>query len=122
MDKRYFVGLPSPAAAAVIASTVFLYPYGLQERETALPALAMVLVPGFLMVSTVRFRSVKAIDVGWRRSYFALFIGAVAIALIASHPRVALVALSYTYIVFALISWVIGRTRKRPDPPAAAPA
>src|ERR671919_2942431 len=28
-DKRYFVGMPSPAAAAVIASTVFLYPVGL---------------------------------------------------------------------------------------------
>src|SRR5215471_1354031 len=34
-DKRYFVGLPSPAAAAVIASTVYLYPFGLQDRETA---------------------------------------------------------------------------------------
>ncbi len=65
-DKRYFVGMPSPAAASVIASTVYLYPYGLQERQAALPALAMVLVPAFLMVSTIRFRSVKAIDVGWR--------------------------------------------------------
>ncbi|WP_446919263.1 CDP-alcohol phosphatidyltransferase family protein, partial [Klebsiella pneumoniae] len=63
-DKRYFVGMPSPAAASVIASTVFLYPYGLQERETALPALAMVIVPALLMVSTIRFRSIKAIDVG----------------------------------------------------------
>ena len=62
--------MPSPAAAGVIASTVYLYPYGLQEREAALPALAMVLVPGFLMVSTIRFRSVKAIDVGWTRSVF----------------------------------------------------
>ena len=40
----------------------------------ALPALAMVLVPAFLMVSTMRFRSVKAIDVGWHRSYLALFV------------------------------------------------
>jgi CDP-diacylglycerol--serine O-phosphatidyltransferase len=124
MDKRYFVGLPSPAAAAVIASTVFLYPYGLQEREAALPALAMVLVPGFLMVSTVRFRSVKAIDVGWRRSYFALFLGAVALALVASHPRIALVVISYTYIAAALIFWVIGRMRRRHGeaPPTHPPA
>ena len=69
-DKRYFAGMPSPAAAAVIASTVYLYPCGLQEWRAALPALAMVLVPALLMVSTIRFRSVKAIDVGWRRSYF----------------------------------------------------
>ncbi|HMF62011.1 MAG TPA: CDP-diacylglycerol--serine O-phosphatidyltransferase, partial [Vicinamibacterales bacterium] len=45
IDKRYFVGMPSPAAASVIASTVFWYPQGLHLRETALPALAMVLVP-----------------------------------------------------------------------------
>ena len=59
----------------------------------------MVLVPALLMVSTIRFRSVKAIDVGWRRSYFALFIVAVVLALIASHPRLALVTLAYSYTV-----------------------
>src|SRR5262245_3830259 len=85
-DKRYFVGMPSTAAASVIAATVYLYPYGMQEQQSALPALAMVLVPAFLMVSTIRFRSIKAIDVGWQRSYVALFIAAVALALIAAHP------------------------------------
>jgi CDP-diacylglycerol--serine O-phosphatidyltransferase len=113
-DKRYFVGMPSPAAAAVIASTVLWYPYGLHVREAALPALAMVLVPAFLMVSTMRFRSVKAIDVGWRRSYFTLFLAAVALALIASHPRLALVVLSYSYVVAALVGWAYGRMRRRP--------
>lgn len=113
-DKRYFVGMPSPAAAAVIASTVYLYPYGLQDRQAALPALAMVLVPAFLMVSTVRFRSIKAIDVGWHRSYFALFVAAVALALIAAHPRVALVVISYSYIVGALGAWTFQRLRRRP--------
>ncbi len=112
-DKRYFVGMPSPAAAAVIASTVYLYPYGLQERGPALPALAMVLVPAFLMVSTIRFRSVKAIDVGWRRSYLALFLAAVALALIASHPRLALVVISYTYVAFACVMWGVSKLGKR---------
>jgi CDP-diacylglycerol--serine O-phosphatidyltransferase len=116
IDKRYFVGMPSPAAAAVIASTVYLYPTGLQDPTAALPALAMVLVPAFLMVSTMRFRSVKAIDVGWRRSYLALFIAAVALALIASHPRIALVVLSYTYVVSAFVGWGLTRFRKRAVP------
>jgi CDP-diacylglycerol--serine O-phosphatidyltransferase len=91
---------------------VYLYPYGLHERESALPALAVVLVPAFLMVSTVRFRSIKAIDVGWRRSYVALFIVAVALALIAAHPRVSLVVLSYSYVVAALIGWGLTRWRR----------
>ena len=94
-DKRYFAGMPSPAAAAVIASTVYLYPWGLQDPRAAAPALAMVIVPAFLMVSTIRFRSIKAIDVGWRRSPSMLFLGAVALAVVALHPRLTLVVLSY---------------------------
>lgn len=120
-DKRYFVGLPSPAAGGVIAATVYLFPFGLHEPRTALPALAMVLVPALLMVSTIRFRSVKAIDVGWRRSYLALFLAAVVLALVASHPRIALVVLAYAYIAGAVTFWLIGRLRRRHGEPAAVP-
>jgi CDP-diacylglycerol--serine O-phosphatidyltransferase len=122
-DKRYFAGMPSPAAAAVIASTVFLYPWGLQDPRAAAPALAMVLVPAFLMVSTIRFRSIKAIDVGWRRSPSMLFLGAVALALIASHPRLALVVMSYAYVVAAVTAVSYARLRRRHviAPPAEGP-
>ena len=121
-DKRYFVGLASPSAAAVIASTVFIYPWGLQDPRIAILAIPMVLVPGFLMVSTMRFRSIKSIDVGWRRSYFVVLIGAVVLALIASHPRVALVALSYSYVIGAIAMWLYGRLRRRqPEPPPQVP-
>src|SRR5471030_419087 len=44
-DRRYFVGIPSPAAAAIPAVTVFAYPYPLTDYRAALPALAMVLIP-----------------------------------------------------------------------------
>ena len=113
-DKRYFAGLPSPAAASVTASTVFLYPWGLQDPRVAALALPMVLVPGFLMVSTIRFRSVKAMDVGWRRSPVFLLIGAMMIAAIVSHPRIALVALSYTYVGVAICIFLYSRIRRRP--------
>jgi CDP-diacylglycerol--serine O-phosphatidyltransferase len=112
-DKRHFVGLPSPAAGAVIASTVYLFPVGLEEPRAAVPALAMVLVPAFLMVSTMRFRSVKAIDMGWRRSYLALFLAAVVLALVAWHPQLALVTMSYSYVAFAFVMWGAGKLGKR---------
>jgi phosphatidylserine synthase len=82
------------------------------------------------MVSTIRFRSVKAIDVGWRRSYVVLFVLAVALALIASHPRLALVALAYSYTLGALVLWAYTRLRRHsaaghvedhPAPEAPAP-
>jgi CDP-diacylglycerol---serine O-phosphatidyltransferase len=116
-DKRYFIGMPSPAAAGVIAATVYLYPVGIIDRSAAFPALAIVLVPALLMVSTVRFRSVKAIDVGWRRSYLALFLAAVVIALVATHPRIALVVLAYSYVIASVMAWLIGRLRRRPHEP-----
>jgi CDP-diacylglycerol--serine O-phosphatidyltransferase len=112
-DKRYFAGLPSPAAAAVTASTVYMYPWGIQDYRAAVLALPMLLVPGFLMVSTIRFRSVKAIDVGWRRSPGALLMAVLVIAAIASHPRIALVILSYSYIVAAVGMFLYGRMRRR---------
>jgi CDP-diacylglycerol--serine O-phosphatidyltransferase len=121
VDKRYFAGMPSPAAAAVIASTVYLYPWGLQDPRAAAPALAMVLAPAFLMVSTIRFRSIKAIDVGWRRSPIALFLAAIALALITLHPRLALVVLSYTYLLSALVSLAYSRLRRRPATPPVPP-
>ena len=116
-DKRYFAGLPSPAAASVTASTVFLYPWGLQDYRIALLALPMLLVPGFLMVSTIRFRSIKAIDVDKRRPYRLMLLAVVALALIATHPRIALVVLSYAYVVAAVGIYVFGRLRRRPANP-----
>src|SRR5438477_4272676 len=71
-DKRYFVGMPSPAAAAIPAATVFAYPWGLYDYREALPALAMVIVPAVLMVSTIRFRSFKKFDSQTRRPYTVL--------------------------------------------------
>src|SRR3954453_3819782 len=68
VDKRYFVGLPSPAAAAVPAATVFAYPWGFKSPVHAVAVLAMVIVPALLMVSTIRFRSFKTFDLGARRS------------------------------------------------------
>src|SRR5438105_8988311 len=71
-DKRYFVGMPSPAAAGIPAATVFAYPYGLPDYRGALPALAMVLLPAVLMVSTIKFRSFKTLAAPTRRPYRAL--------------------------------------------------
>jgi CDP-diacylglycerol--serine O-phosphatidyltransferase len=119
VDKRYFVGMPSPAAGGVIASTIYLFPEGPQSRGIAFASILVVVVPALLMVSTIRFRSIKAIDVGWRRSYFALFLLAVLLSLIASHPRLALVTLAYSYTVGALVMWAYTRIRRRPGDVAA---
>jgi CDP-diacylglycerol--serine O-phosphatidyltransferase len=112
-DKRYFVGMPSPAAASIPAATVYAYPWGLYDYREALPALAMVLVPAVLMVSTIRFRSFKAFDSRARRPYTVLIFVAAGIVLIATHPQRMLLDIAYSYLASGFIGWAIGRFRRR---------
>ncbi|MEQ1574815.1 MAG: CDP-diacylglycerol--serine O-phosphatidyltransferase [Vicinamibacterales bacterium] len=113
VDKRYFVGMPSPAAAAIPASTVFAYPYTIDTYTQALPVLAMVVVPALLMVSTIRFQSFKTFDLQSRRSYPVLILIAVGLALLVSHPELVLVALSYAYLASAFMGMAWSRIRRR---------
>jgi CDP-diacylglycerol---serine O-phosphatidyltransferase len=112
-DKRYFVGLPSPAAAAIPAATVFAYPWGFQDYRSALPVLVMVLVPAVLMVSKIRFRSFKTFDLQTRRPYTVLLIIAAAIVMVTTHPRFVLVGMAYTYLASGLIGMAITRFQHR---------
>jgi CDP-diacylglycerol---serine O-phosphatidyltransferase len=112
-DKRFFVGMPSPAAAGVPAATVFLYPYSIEDPRHAVLVLVMLLVLAFLMVSTIRFRSFKTIDLRARRSYKVLAIFALGIAVVVAHPRVVLVVMAYTYLASAFIEMVTARIRRR---------
>src|SRR6478672_3017642 len=81
-DKRWFVGMPSPAAAGVPAATVYAFPDGLIDQRGALLVLAMVIVPALLMVSTVRYRSFKTLDLQTPRPFRILLLFATLIALI----------------------------------------
>ena len=111
-DRRYFVGMPSPAAAGVIAATVFAVPAGLHDWMAAL-ALPIVIVPGLLMVSTIRYRSFKTLDLKSRRSYRNLMLMALVIAAITTHPQWTLFALAYTYLASAFIGLAWSRIRRR---------
>jgi CDP-diacylglycerol--serine O-phosphatidyltransferase len=113
LDKRYFVGMPSPPAAGVLAATVYAYPSGLVDYRAALPALALVLVPAALMVSTIRFRSFKTFDLQSRRPYSVLILIAAAIVAIWAHPRAVLVVISYSYLASAFIGIAITRFKHR---------
>jgi CDP-diacylglycerol--serine O-phosphatidyltransferase len=131
LDKRYFVGMPSPAAASVIAATVFAWPDLLtghaEPVRFLLKALAsaVVLVPAALMVSTIKFRSFKTINLGWQRSRKALLAFALVLVLIVSEPSIMLAIMAYGYLLSAFVGLAITRWRARrgtlpPEPPPVA--
>jgi CDP-diacylglycerol--serine O-phosphatidyltransferase len=112
-DKRYFVGLASPAAGAIVASTVFYYPEGFQTKPTAYVAVLLVIVPALLMVSTVRFRSFKTIDVGVRRRYQTLIVLAAGLALLVTYPHEVLVIMAYLYLASGFVGLALHKLRGR---------
>jgi CDP-diacylglycerol--serine O-phosphatidyltransferase len=122
-EKRYFVGMPSPSAAAVPAATVYAYPWGLHDYREALPALLIVLIPALLMVSTIRFRSFKTIDLQTRQPYRVLLLIAGGIILIAWLHRYVLVVMAYSYLASGFVELAITRFRHRGGrmPPVDSP-
>jgi len=121
LDKRYFVGMPTPAAAGVTAASVYAWPYPPAGYQQAVAAVAVVLVPAALMVSTIRFRSFKTINFGWGPSYAPLLVFVLLIAFIATEPRITLVILAYGYLLSAFIGLALARLRpRRVEPPPEA--
>ncbi|WP_222194005.1 CDP-diacylglycerol--serine O-phosphatidyltransferase [Modestobacter italicus] len=59
-DKRWFTGLPSPGAAGVVLASVFAFADQMQGRDR-IWVLLVVVVPGLLMISNVRYRSFRSL-------------------------------------------------------------
>ena len=113
-DKRYFVGMPSPPAAGIPAATVFAFPAGFNGPWEAAAVLAIVVVPALLMISTIRFRSFKTLDLHSRRSSTVLFLMALGIAALAAQPEVVLLVLAYGYLASAFVGLAWQRWHRRP--------
>jgi CDP-diacylglycerol---serine O-phosphatidyltransferase len=120
--KKYFVGMPIPAGAGVIAAVVhFQGGAPLDSWYTAITWLAMVAAVGYLMVSTWRFYSFKDIDFSSRRPFrLIILLGALLAGLwFFSKPVLFGVALLYTFSgVFWRLQWIFRRRRQQPPPPS----
>ncbi|MCM2256425.1 MAG: CDP-diacylglycerol--serine O-phosphatidyltransferase [Vicinamibacteria bacterium] len=124
VDGRFFVGMPIPAAAAQIAAVVMFAPEPLAERVAAIPVMVLVVMLAFLMVSTLRYRSGKGIDLGRRHSYLAVLGVAILFLAIALHPGSVLLLMASAYSLSGPAGHLMGLLRRRSDvpPPPPAPA
>jgi CDP-diacylglycerol--serine O-phosphatidyltransferase len=99
-DRKYFVGMPIPAAAGLIAATVhFERGISVPNWWVALIWLGIVGTCGFLMVSTWRFWSAKELSFSRRHSFRTLFFIAIALFIIVwfSRPVLFIWALLYMF-------------------------
>lgn len=97
-DKSYFYGLPSPTAAALLAGFVWvLYSYGVPGREISYLAMAFTIAAGVLMVSNIRYRSFKDLDLKGKIPFVALLAVPLLFVLITLDPPQVLFAGAVLY-------------------------
>ena len=122
VDKRWFIGLASPAAAGLMASFIWTcHEYGWTGEELRYGAMAVTLVAGLLMVCRIRYSSFKGSGTGPKsdRVPFAALLIAVAVLIaLWIEPPVTLLVAGCAYALSGPVMWL----RRRKLPATDAPA
>jgi CDP-diacylglycerol---serine O-phosphatidyltransferase len=110
VDKRWFQGLPSPAAAALVTGFIWLLDdYGVQRSDVSWAMFAVALYAGLTMVTNVPFYSFKDISMKRTVPFAVIVLMALAIAVINIHPPIVLFAL---FVIYGLSGYAVYAWRK----------
>ena len=111
-DKRWFTGLPSPAAAALVAGMIWVFDdYRFEGRDVQGFAAAITIYAGITMVSNVRFYSGKDINLRRMVPFSVAVLLVLAVLLISIEPAVVLWGIMLAYGVSGYFMWVVQRWR-----------
>ena len=113
-DKRYFQGLPSPAAAAILAGFIWIcveYHYDMEPLKYL--ASLLTISTGLLMVSNFRYSSFKEIDLKGKVPFMVAIFVMLGIAFIMTQPQLMLFLLFLAYAISGPIITLVLRKRKR---------
>lgn len=111
-DKRYFQGLPSPAAAAILAGFIWLcLEHGYDVDVIKYFAIILTITTGLLMVSNFRYSSFKQIDLKGKVPFFVTIAIMLAIAFIMAQPQTMLFLLFLIYAISGPAITLIQRKR-----------
>src|SRR5260221_1741401 len=123
-DRKYFVGLPIPAAAGMVAAIVYASDsVPLQGWLFCVAWLALLAFLSFLMLSTWRYPSFKEIHMTGPRSPLIVIVAGALILLIWNYSQAVLLAITSLYVAtgISIRAGGIIRRRFRPHPPPPAP-
>ncbi len=112
--RDYFLGLPCPSAAAVLATSVLLCQYvGIFGPVRHVAVLIMVYGLSFLMVSNVRYHSFKEVRWLQQHPFSGMVVLILAIMVVAMEPKVTLFVLIGTYVISGPVLMSIRALRPR---------
>lgn len=113
-DKRYFRGLPSPAAAAILAGGLWIsleYDYNVESIKYLVLILTM--STGLLMVSNFRYASFKEIDFKGRVPFFVAIIAMLAIGFVMAQAQTTLFFIALGYAISGPVITLFMLRKKR---------
>ena len=110
-DSRFFVGLPTPPAAATTGSVLYFASPGGESTLLAAVMMGTLLATGILMVSTFRYRSFKQFDLSRPWSYRNVAMMAGLVLLIVYDPPVVFFTTALVYTVSGPLEWLVRRFR-----------
>ena len=114
--NKNFVGMPTPAAAGVVAAIIHSRHYfePLNDQTWAIVWFVLLLILGGLMTSTVRYYSFK--DIPWtrRQPSITIILMFLLVATIWRYSEAALVIIAGTYAVVGLVLHIVRFLRRRP--------
>ena len=119
--SKYFVGMPTPASAGVIASIVHAFHVGspladvgsISDWRWSVPWLLLAVLLGGLMTSTIRFYSFKDLPWGKKQPAFLIILTLLLLAVIWNFSEIALLVLASTYAIAGVTLHVVRLLRHR---------
>jgi CDP-diacylglycerol--serine O-phosphatidyltransferase len=120
VDRRFFQGIPSPAAASLLAGLVWVFDDLGIDREPWLGTLAcgFTLYAGITMMTSLPFYSFKEFDFGRSVPFWAALACVAALAAVSLQPPLVLFAACLAYGLSGYVLWGIGvRVRRTPALP-----
>ena len=113
-DKRYFVGVPIPAAAGFVAATVHLDTEPLRSITFSIGWLCLLVLVGLLMVSTWRYPSFKQLNFGKPRTPLIVLLVGGLIFVIVEWSQPVLMGMASAYLLSGFVIR-LSRLRRRRD-------
>ncbi|MEZ5528858.1 MAG: CDP-diacylglycerol--serine O-phosphatidyltransferase [Porticoccaceae bacterium] len=118
VDKRYFIGIASPTAAALVAGLVWSGYDAEPSSQLAVLAALVTALSGLLMVSNFRYHSFKGLDLKGKVPFVVLFGVAMALVIITIDPPRILFLMALVYALSAPSQWLWRKLRSRQQKPS----
>jgi len=121
IDKRWFIGLASPAAAGLMMSFIWVMAdFEVSGRRLEFVALGVTLISALLMVSRFRYFSFKTFPIADRVPFIVVPLALLVFVALALAPSKLLLAITSIYALSAPVAWLLGRWRRRAETAPAA--